>query len=217
MYDEMQVILDHREGKLKEFFQNSKYEITYQNLPQGDLQILHLDKVLAVFERKTLADLESSIVDGRYRNQKKALLETFPATSVFYIIEGNGPKSPHVTGAIINTQLRDKIGVFKTDSVSDTYQLLCEIIDRIAKDPEKYTTVAPLDTTLKKASNKDPVFVNMLAQIPGVSLVTARAIAGQFPSPFALSQATNLETLKINKRKISKSVVQEIAALFGTR
>lgn len=217
----MRIILDHREGKLKELFQNSKYEIEYQNLPQGDIQILYNDTVFAVFERKTHADLESSIIDGRYRNQKKALLEVFPASNIYYILEGDYVKSSQIMGTVINTQMRDKIGVFETRSIDGTYELLCGIFDRIEKDPQKYVGGATsFDFTARKPSSRDPIFVNMLAQISGVSLVTARVIAQKWKNPASMLCDKNLEAelseLRVNKRRISKTVVSELCKLFTT-
>ena len=68
----MQLILDHREGKLKELFQNNlDIKLDYQNLDYGDFCIFNNENPFIIIERKTLDDLSSSIIDGRYKEQKQ--------------------------------------------------------------------------------------------------------------------------------------------------
>jgi hypothetical protein len=69
--------------------------ITTRNLPVGDIWIgLSGEDILPgglIIERKTVADLEASIKDGRYREQRLRLLTHCQETGArpLYIIEGH--------------------------------------------------------------------------------------------------------------------------------
>lgn len=91
-----------------------------------------------LIERKAVADLESSILDGRYREQRARLL-AFAAESgahPVYIIEGDldrmGPSVRLAEAALLKhltrLMLRYHIAVFQTASVQDTAKLL--LLDR---------------------------------------------------------------------------------------
>ena len=89
----MQLILDHREGKLKELFQNQldinkDIKIEYKNLEYGDFCIFNNEDPFIIIERKTLDDLSSSIIDGRYKEQKQKMLSLVDRKKIYYIIEG---------------------------------------------------------------------------------------------------------------------------------
>ena len=81
----MEVIIDNRETKIKEYYNEKiandevldkiKYEdiIKYENLDLGDIVIKYNNEVKYIFERKTIRDLSDSIKDGRYHEQKQRL------------------------------------------------------------------------------------------------------------------------------------------------
>ena len=84
------ILIDFREKDIIKYCNemnetNKKIEIKTENLLLGDIQI---DKLL--IERKTINDLASSIVDGRYKEQSYRLLKALEeGFKVFYFIEGN--------------------------------------------------------------------------------------------------------------------------------
>ena len=87
----LEILIDNRENKLKEFFDNHVFkdskqtpEITYSNLDIGDIIIKKDGKTLLIFERKSIPDLYSSINDGRYKEQKIRLLNNFPLKCGIY-------------------------------------------------------------------------------------------------------------------------------------
>jgi ERCC4-type nuclease len=180
----VKVIIDHREGKIKELINPGKVPcpIEYENLEHGDIVIYHNEVPVFFFERKTLADLKASINDGRYRNQKLKMLEKFDKGMIYYIIEGDVIREEALKGAIINTMLRDKIGVFKTKDIHDTLQLIYDIVDRVHKDPQKYIHISPVEKELQQAvgNRNESMFVNMLCQIPHISLKTAKAVEQKY-------------------------------------
>lgn len=239
--------IDHREGKLKECFglsANTYSEcITYENLAHGDIQILYKESPVLLFERKTLSDLIASITDGRYKNQKAVLLQSGYSTSqMYYIIEGQykwsdqGKDMPMLKGSVINTLMRDKIGIFYTRDVKDTMALLCEIFQRVQKDPTKYirhtessssSTVEDIEKQIVVLSQNDKItpsicYLYMLQQVPGISTKSANAISLIYPNMKTLikelgsltseDQKEKLSAIKVNGRKISSKIVDNLVS-----
>lgn len=199
--------IDAREHKLKDILMQSidcEECLTFlcvecDNLYCGDF-IIEVDKVpIIVIERKTLPDLVSSIKDGRYRTQKAKLKETYPNTSITYLVEGQfdyNPKSPiliegmdkySVISSVINTHLRDKLNVIHTNNLEDTFDYLLALIIRVCKDPLKYKNPSSdieykkEDMIVKhKVSNKEDMFFYQLTQVPGISSKTAQAFVNKY-------------------------------------
>ena len=86
----MTIIIDTREHKLKSVFDSKQTIYSSKQLNLGDI-IIEKDNIpIYLFERKTLDDLLSSIVDGRYENQSIRLdSSNIPNKHIFYILEGN--------------------------------------------------------------------------------------------------------------------------------
>lgn len=129
--------IDHREKDLKVAFPNAEY----LNLDLGDIKITYNGNLLLLIERKTMNDLVASVNDGRYREQKKRLLESgIPSSKIMYILEGSLNDIPgHLKtlyGMIINTLFRDKITVLKFEDLDETIFFLKRIIKKLEdKDP----------------------------------------------------------------------------------
>lgn len=233
----MQAIIDHRETKLKDIITDaeiSKYNISFENLDIGDIAVYASGVLVCIFERKSYNDLKASIIDGRYRNQKNKLVQTHGAPKTYYLMEfslmNHQNMEKMVVGALINTQLRDKIGVFRTCNVTDTWRLVCEIMDRIAEDPGKYMGTEPatgLPEIPHGGNKREPAYINMLCQVPSISVKTAKAIAAKYPSLVILidalrgksekDQVLEFKDVYVNGKHInSTSVKKLINALHET-
>jgi ERCC4-type nuclease len=234
------ITIDNRERGLKALFEQQSNEvyscIEYKNLDLGDIILSFTwndNTIQYVFERKTIDDLQASIKDGRYHDQKKRLISTYTSHNVFYIIEGGCTYSDttdaSIKSALVNTILRDGIGIFRTNSMKDTYDLICSIVQRLHDTPEKYATKGGSSATALQPSaiahyKKESTYINMLCQIPGVSLKTAKAIESVFPTwgdIMKLASETEAEKLKKlkaittsdtkgNSRKISSATITHI-------
>ena len=198
--------LDLRENKLKALFEaqsstleneeKTPYNIIYEQLLHGDIQILIDGEISFVFERKTIDDLIASIKDGRYKNQKANLIESgFTTTQIYYIIEGNvkwstNPKhsiDKTLFGAVINTCIRDKIGIFTTKNLEETFNLINLIFQRVQSEPKKYISSHEITKQIVTLSSnqkctKEKCFLFQLCQIPEISEKTAEAIALKYKS-----------------------------------
>lgn len=90
----LEIAIDARENCAQEWMTTMQVmselrgvQISVRTLPVGDIYILSNDQVIMCVERKTQADLEASIIDGRYKDQAERMrLESFPYT--LYLIVG---------------------------------------------------------------------------------------------------------------------------------
>lgn len=221
--------VDHREQKLKTFFDTNNIECIYENLEYGDFQFLYQDQIIFLFERKTREDLLASIKDGRYKNQKAKVLQTFPHTKLYYIIEGQTTFQTQTTvqnkiiqSAIINTMLRDKITCICTKTLNETYNLLIEMMTKVKEEPDKYIIQTQVEEqVVVKTSSKDDkkkVFKAMLCQIPGINDKSADVLVEKWSSLNDMlkdiaskeNKEEYLNEIKVNGRKISKKIVENI-------
>jgi ERCC4-type nuclease len=192
--------IDAREHKLKDILMQSIdceeslafLSVQCDNLYCGDF-IIEIDNVpIVIIERKTLPDLVSSIRDKRYKLQKIKLKESYPSSSIVYLIEGSfdynqnvplyidGMDKYSVLSSIINTQIRDDIYVVNTTGLEDTFDYLLALLVRISKNPKQYlekNIECKKEDFIKKnkINSKEDMFFYQLTQVPGISAKTAQA------------------------------------------
>lgn len=175
-----------------------KIEILSENLLLGDIHITYKNLV-HIFERKTLQDLQASILDGRYKEQKARLLSNVSQKYITYIIEGDNILSSNIysnnksmiQGAYLHTLFRDNIRILYTKNIEETTTLILLLSTKIIDRPEKflyeeytsdkcYTDFIKLKK--KKIDNIDTksCFIMQLSQIPMISNVIAKNIYSKY-------------------------------------
>jgi len=218
----MEIIIDNRETKIKDFFKNKDYVKT-ENLDLGDVVFKYNNEVILLVERKTLQDLANSIKDGRYKEQKARLLGNYPKDKILYLIEGNMNQSGDklVSGisiytlfsCLMNMLLRDNIKVYKSENINETIRFIKNLVKKIKKQGlsflEKKNCVYAQTLKIRKKDNLTPeiCFLYQLSQIPGVSYRIASVVAEKYPSMFELVKYYLNET-EIDKRKIMLSDIK---------
>jgi ERCC4-type nuclease len=216
VFEIMKVFIDTREHNLMNVMNNRGIEYLKKQLDIGDVCISDEDVPVCVLERKTVSDLSSSIVDGRYHEQKARLLAS--GTSIGYIIEGVvNTNDKRVFGAILNTALRDNIPVLYSKNAEETV----DIIQHYAqKDPEffkrrqSYGDYSAIH--VKKSNNITPrdAFISQLSVIPGVSRSLGAKIQQTYPTMRVLVEAVSAsehpEQLFTSIPKIGKVLSQRI-------
>jgi crossover junction endonuclease MUS81 len=165
----MSLIIDNREKDLKCAFPSA----IYKNMDLGDIQINYKnsDKPFILIERKTMSDLIASINDGRYREQKKRLLESgIPRDKLLYLLEGHSSDIPgHMKtlfGMIINTLYRDKIHILRLSNIDETIYFIKRILEKVENNDPKIidcqiNTNLEHDSNNKSEDNNTPVDVNL--------------------------------------------------------
>jgi ERCC4-type nuclease len=185
-------------------------------------------------ERKTIADFEASILDGRYREQRTRMTAAAAATGArpLYILEGlfsNGGTGRLTPAALMKhmTRLTIRYGipVIQTVNLRDTKVIVDLIAEQMAADPDVFVKTDPTavayTTTIcsKKRENRDDpaVFASaVLQQCPGVSAKIADALVAEFKTLAAVWAATETELMavKIGARKIGPVVAQRLLRLL---
>jgi ERCC4-type nuclease len=208
----MQIILDYRESKLNDLLRSEpNFNYLAQNLHLGDIQIIFNDTVY-IIERKTLDDFSSSIIDGRYKEQKQRLLES--GAQIIYIIEGH-TKNQH--GVPLSTlyscmfllQVRDRICVIRSYDINETVKILVSLAKKIG------TGIIDVDVNqshikVKRRSENVDVYLQMLCCIPGISVNIAKNIIDKFPTMESLVRHINETNTLVSIDKIGSKLSNKI-------
>jgi len=186
----MNLFIDNREQKLIPLLP----EFIPKQLELGDI-IVDSSNHKIIFERKTIQDFNSSLKDGRYRNQKLRLLEwknNFEENvrkDVIYILEEKygDNKDKAYWGAIVNANLRDGIFVIQSDGLMRTAEIANDIKKKVEEGKFSSLEGSKEDIHLEGLSKGDyntpqNCYLGQLAIIPNVSKSTAKILAGKFPS-----------------------------------
>lgn len=215
-----------------------------RQLPVGDIWISLSGETIAhpviahngiVAERKTAADLEASILDGRYQEQRLRLLTFCAQTGArpLYIIEGpldriQGRFTEETLRKFLNRlQIRYGVAVIHTESLADTAKLCAILRDQISKEPavfqpEDGTQKAYTNTVsiTKRTNMEDPaVFASVVLQAcPGISAAVAAAIlkacGGTMAGVWAATEAEIAKAPITEKRKVGPAVAKRLVGLL---
>ena len=182
----IQTIIDKRECKLIEILKDED-NIKSQVLDIGDIIIYRDDIPMIIIERKTLSDLAASIMDGRYREQKKRLRIT-NILKKYFIIEGNiedyQGSMPYSTleSAMISILLNDDIPIIRSNSILNTAKIIKLFMSKLVKFKYKNIDNSDADFNIVKKAKLTPsdCFMAQLCQIPSISKTIAGCIVNKY-------------------------------------
>jgi ERCC4-type nuclease len=244
MSDSVKIQIDNRESKLMKQLADQVSLLEVVQLPIADVIIFYNNLPVVAIERKSMADLNASIKDSRYKEQKERLLQAFPVDTIMYIIEGewNVRLDEMAKGAIINTMLRDKIKVFMTPSLEGTAEFIVAAYKRIQKNGGAYInrgaeggrgdyvdTLSQVASIAKKREMMDArnFSVLSLSLIPGVSKVIAKAIVDACGNIGDIAGnkvdggnhiADRISEIKLQSgKRIGKTIAGRIASFLGAK
>lgn len=231
----MRLYIDCRETQLIQLFTTHEIPMIQKQLDVGDVLITtEEDVVMCIIERKTVRDLLASIKDGRYKEQHARLTTNFKSKHILYVLEDyssfSSLENKSLESSIIHTLFRDETKFMFTKNLRDTFYLIQAILLRVEKHPEYFEISEDggvkkecfLSKNMKKSSNdsKDTVNHQLLCQIPGISSQSAQAIYTKFGSVCAMitqlyelsedEKRSILDSIKVNGRKLNKTIVQNI-------
>jgi len=212
--------------------------ISTRNLPVGDIWIgISGENVTPggiVAERKTVADLEASIIDGRYREQKARLLTYCQQVGArpLYIIEGNldrigGKFTEDVLRKFLNRlQLRYGVAVIQTDSIDSTASLCRVLLEQWEKDSATFQLedgaqkeYSHTVSVSKRSNREDPKSFAclVLQQCPGVSALIASALMEAFHNLEGIMKVSEAEMANVkvtDKRRVGPAVAKRLYNLL---
>ena len=227
--------LDTREAELIKLMESP----TVKQLPVGDVWIgVTAEEKTAegavIIERKSIKDLEASILDGRYREQRGRILSYCQEnkTQPLYILEGalssnTGRLQKKAIMKFINRlTLHYQIPVLQTQSVQETAELIQALIEQWKEDPtalQRTTELVKVTDGLhiqKKANAGDhkQFAISCLAQCPGVSVKMAETLIDTFGSLKGVIEAPvkEIEIVKVGTRKVGPVVSKRLSELLNT-
>jgi ERCC4-type nuclease len=197
-------------------------------------------KELIIIERKSLADLEASIKDGRYSEQSFRLNETtLHNHNIIYLLEGAiikyNPKFRNTLySSLFSLNYYKGFSVINVLNQTETGDILLAFASKLLREnkPGFYSDlsnnennnennnisyISTLKTSKKSHINSDNIFQLMLMQIPGISNVSALALANEFKNMENLLNAlksANIEKFENIKlasgRKLSKKIITSL-------
>jgi len=198
------LLVDNREDdQLQKMISESglftKIPFKSKQLGVGDFVFANGDSPVFIIERKTIADLASSVKSktGRYREQKHRLCNDtgLPPDRIMYLIEGYQnvcnedticglPKST-ILSCFVNTIARDKLHVYHTKDKFETCVFLSKLYTALATlSPgagADYIDVNRLG--IKKDKLTPPVVYQLqLTIVPGISTTMAKEISKVYQS-----------------------------------
>lgn len=210
-----------------------------RTLPVGDIWIgLSGEEVAAggvVIERKTTDDLESSIMDGRYREQRTRLTTYCKQRQArpLYVIEGLmdrlwGKLTQETLQKYLNRlTLRYGVAVIHTHSLESTAKLCRLLASQISAEPTVFIEQDPSAlaysstvSVTKKGNKEDPknFAACALQGCPGVSSAAAEAVLTAFTNFTGVMAAEEaaLAAVQVGKRKLGPAVAKRLWTLLHT-
>ena len=225
----MSIILDTRERELIGILKDHPVK----PLPVGDVWIgvsTEGESNGIVMERKTVADLEASLTDGRYREQRTRLLAFCNSNKAraVYCIEGSldrlgGKKTQQELWQILNRLMfRYGVFVFQTESVSETAKYIETLSAQITKDSTVFVGeqlyYSDVTNFTKRGNKEDPknFATAVLQQCPGVSIAVARSLMEKYKTLTAIiaAEPADLQTTKVGARSMGPVVAKRLWSLF---
>lgn len=248
MDEKFKLIIDYREKFLIDELKKMGIDFIIDNLSVGDIIIKDVkdNKPVIMWERKTTSDLECSMKDGRYHEQKSRILK-LDCIRKGYILESSNKLNNKELGFYSNTCMRDKLFVIRTFNINETAKYILTNLKNIEKynlckssessessesnesNESNIKTGETLENLVKKKSNnKHKFYLDVLCLIPGISTVIANEIIKKYNNINDLiSVITGFENeeeviknfldFKINNRKISNKVKLNLYHYFSQR
>jgi ERCC4-type nuclease len=187
---QVRVVVDiyEREGRVRDALHSLGVPTEVRRLVVGDYEAGR-----AIIERKTVSDLHGSVLDRRLWRQLARLRRS--ASQPFLLVEGSdidaGPLgSSSVRGALVAVSELG-IGVVRSEAPADSAAWLKVIAERPLRRRRAMSVLT------NGASSNDPA-ETMLAAVPGLSIVSARALLKQFGSIANIAKADPKSLLSVS-------------------
>ncbi|MGC8699828.1 MAG: ERCC4 domain-containing protein [Candidatus Micrarchaeia archaeon] len=198
----VKIIVDNRERNFLLIEKLSELaELEFSALPVGDYILS--DRIC--IERKSVADFENSIMNGRLFDQVERLKESFPKPVL--ILEGDGSEYRLSSNVILGAMLKLYIDYDTQVILSANEDETAEILYMIAKREQENKERLPRIAGMKRAYSEEEWQRLVLASLPGVGPKIAEEMLRRFKSIKNVANASIEELMhvdKIGKKKATK-------------
>jgi len=189
----MQIVIDHREPERFRTMFSEKDSVSVETLRVGDFLI----NKQWVFERKTLADLCASLVDGRLFKQAVGLLQS--EYHPVYILEGSskdlkaaGVRREAVQGALITLSVFFGLPVLRSLSPDETVRLMRYTVEQGVRFSEGGVQRSGYRPKGKKARQ-----LYVLQSLPSIGKKRAETLLEHFGGVESVMSATEDELSEV--------------------
>jgi ERCC4-type nuclease len=231
--------LDNRESDLIRMAESqTPAPFDVKQLPVGDIWIGmtpegNISENGLVAERKSIRDLEASILDGRYREQRGRILAFCHEnkTQPLYILEGSlssltGRLQKKTLLKFINRLVfRYQIPVIQTAHTGETFEAITALVEQWQEDPtalQRTTELVKVSDGIhihKKSNAAEPIqfTISTLAQCPGVSVKMAEHIVAALGGLKEIMAAApeDIENVKVGTRRVGPAVAKRLHELLN--
>ncbi len=198
----VKIIVDNRERNFLLIEKLSELaELEFSALPVGDYILS--DRIC--IERKSVADFENSIMNGRLFDQVERLKESFPKPVL--ILEGDGSEYRLSSNVILGAMLKLYIDYDTQVILSANEDETAEILYMIAKREQENKERLPRIAGMKRAYSEEEWQRLVLASLPGVGPKIAEEMLRRFKSIKNVANASIEELMhvdKIGRKKATK-------------
>jgi len=225
----MLIKLDCRETKLLPLCtaylpEPSSIKLVSESLPLGDAIICNDEgKELIIIERKSLADLASSIRDGRYKEQGFRLNQCdMHNHHIYYVVEGDlryyrafkgGPDKNALLSAMVSISYYKGFSLYRTNTLEETAEWIVHFTKKLERegpdvlpyynggsDQQSETSYTQVVAKRIKKDNITPENIGeiMLSQIPSVSSAAANAVMAKYGTFTTLIGALSADHKALN-------------------
>ena len=219
------LVVDSRESLIMTQLTLKKIDFNTLQLPVGDFLLKTDETVLYIIERKSHSDFCSSVLSGRFREQRERLKQfkiDNPDCTLIVLLEGLRVEElpPSCLGTLENLVLYHKVAILPTASTAMTAETLGHMITKLTKLlPHNGTSVSTVGVS-RGVKLQENTFLHQLALVQGVSLKVAGEITKTYKNCRELVEALVdkgeglLETVPNGKRKLGKVVSKRIYTIF---
>ena len=206
---DLRIIVDSRErnNDLLSTLISSGITIENSTIPVGDYI---LSDRLCV-ERKTIADFQASIINGRLFEQIKQLKNTYELPLL--ILEGDTKEfymsNESITGAICSIFLREHIHIIRSSSPVET----ADILAMLAKQEQIVELRMPSMKGGRRIYTKKQAMEYIIGNIPGIGPKLAISLLEHFKNIKNIANAEITELMSINK--IGKIKAEQIKNILN--
>ncbi|MFX1339148.1 MAG: ERCC4 domain-containing protein [Promethearchaeota archaeon] len=185
----LQIIVDHREGKLKELLDKKKDIINYES-KQLDIADIIISKDVAI-ERKEGFDFVTSIMDNRLFEQLLRLKETYPCPILILeglndeVFENTGMRISSIYGALSFISYKLGIAVIPTRNIEDTVI----VIERIAYREQIKDDMPLLSRKAPKEMSVEHRRTFIVEGFIDIGPKKAKALIEKFKTPYRVIKA----------------------------
>ena len=211
----LHIIIDHREHKLKNIFDQKKNKILYES-KQLDIADIIVSNDIAI-ERKEGFDFISSIMDNRLFKQLLRLKETYANPILILeglnddVFENTGMKISSIYGALSFVSYKLGISVIPTRNLEDT----AIVIERIAYREQVKDDMPLLSRRAPKEMSKKDRRTFIIEGLVDIGPKKAKALIEKFKTPYNVFKAINKTEVSYTKTGNPKGIKGPLEAIKG--